>query len=70
VFCFVSAYKPLLYMCLTPSCSLEIPLAQIEQMTYTDRGELKQVEKDLSYYLSVHFRSHMDWSGFEHGLLF
>jgi len=25
VFCFVSAYKPLLYMCLTPSCSLENP---------------------------------------------
>ena len=49
---------------------LKIPLAQNEQMTYNDRGKMKQLEKDLSHYLFVHFRSHMDWSGFEHGLLF
>lgn len=49
---------------------LKIILAKNEQMTYIDRGKLKQLEKDLSHYRFVHFRSHVDWSGFEHGLLF
>ena len=49
---------------------LKIPLTQNDQMTYTDTGKLKQLEKDLSHYFFVHFRSDMDWSGCEHGLLF
>jgi len=70
LFCFIS-HTSYCFVCASLlAVRLKIPLAQNEQITYTDREKLKQLEKDLSHYLFVHFRSHMDWSGFENGLLF